>query len=105
MKVWKDFIVEKHLLKTLEALNLVEKIENYTNNVGYSENWCCWLNQDYLYNGLLRWMNYLKIHDKIVARKFVPNRFKKIFVNWMTDTSRLVYQSPIMVGTSYSCLV
>jgi len=80
------FACRKALIKDLTKLDLIEKIEDYTNNVGYSERtgvvveprlslqW--FVKMDELSNQALEKSKAL----------FVPNRFKKIFVNWMTDT-------------------
>ncbi len=80
------FHCRKALIKDLEALNLVEKIENYTNNVGYSERTGVVVEPRLSLQWFVKMDELSKNSlDKSVA-EFVPNRFKKIFVNWMTDT-------------------
>ena len=78
------FECRKQLIVDLEALSLVEKIEEYTNNVGYSER-----------TGIiveprlsLQWfVDMKKLSEEALKTEvnFVPSRFKKIFDHWMTE--------------------
>lgn len=80
------FECREQLIKDLREIDLVEKIENYTNNVGYSER------TGVIVEPRLSLQWFVKMED--LSRQaldqsnseFVPPRFKKIFVNWMTDT-------------------
>lgn len=79
------FACRKALISNLEALHLVEKIEDYTNNLGYSER------TGVVVEPRLSLQWFVRM-DELAARtleksetEFVPSRFKKIFVNWMTD--------------------
>ena len=80
------FACRKALIDDLKAIDLVEKIEDYTNNVGYSER-----------TGVVveprlseQWFVKMdELSEQALSKsgsQFVPERFKKIFVNWMTDT-------------------
>jgi len=73
------------LVKDLIALNLVEKIEDYQNNIGLSER------TGVVVEPRLSLQWFVKM-DQIASdtltkskTEFYPKRFKKIFVNWLTD--------------------
>ena len=80
------FMCREALISDLEQLGLVEKIEDYVNNLGYSER------TGVVVEPRLSLQWFVKMDD--IARQtledskaeFVPARFKKLFVNWMTDT-------------------
>lgn len=80
------FACRKALIDDLKAIDLVEKIEDYTNNVGYSER------TGVVVEPRLSEQWFVKmdaLSDQALSKsgsQFVPERFKKIFVNWMTDT-------------------
>ncbi len=80
------FACRKLLVESLDKLGLVEKVEDYTNNVGYSER-----------TGVVveprlsdQWFVKMDVLAENALTKsgsqFVPDRFRKIFSNWMTDT-------------------
>lgn len=80
------FACRKALIDDLTSINLVDKIEDYTNNVGYSER------TGVVVEPRLSEQWFVKM-DELSSQalsdsgsQFVPERFKKIFVNWMTDT-------------------
>lgn len=80
------FACRKALIDDLKAIDLVEKIEDYTNNVGYSER------TGVVVEPRLSEQWFVKmdaLSEQALSQsgsQFVPERFKKIFVNWMTDT-------------------
>ena len=80
------FKCREALVHDLNGLNLVEKIEDYTNNIGYSERTGVVVEPRLS----LQWFVKMDVLSKQALddskAEFVPNRFKKIFVNWMTDT-------------------
>ncbi|PKK96624.1 MAG: valine--tRNA ligase [Tenericutes bacterium HGW-Tenericutes-3] len=72
------------LVKDLEKLGYVEKIEDYTNNLGFSERTGVVVEPRLS----LQWFVQMdKLADEALktSTEFVPARFKKIFTNWMTD--------------------
>ena len=78
------FECRKQLIIDLEALSLVEKIEDYTNNVGYSERTGIMVEPRLS----LQWfVDMKKLSEEALKTEvnFVPSRFKKIFDHWMTE--------------------
>ena len=78
------FECRKQLIIDLEALSLVEKIEDYTNNVGYSERTGIMVEPRLS----LQWfVDMKKLSEEALKTdvNFVPSRFKKIFDHWMTE--------------------
>lgn len=80
------FICREQLIKDLYALNLVEKIEDYTNNLGYSERTGVVVEPRLSLQWFVKMEEIAKMTLEKSKAEFVPSRFKKIFVNWMTDT-------------------
>ncbi|MBN2300128.1 MAG: valine--tRNA ligase [Acholeplasmataceae bacterium] len=79
------FECRKLLVEDLEKLDLVDKIEDYTNNLGFSERTGVVVEPRLS----LQWFVKMdKLSQQALATKseFVPSRFKKIFANWMNDT-------------------
>jgi len=79
------FECRKALIRNLTTLGLVEKIEDYTNNLGFSER------TGVIVEPRLSLQWFVRM-DELASRtleqsktEFVPARFKKTFVNWMTD--------------------
>ncbi|MDY0278013.1 MAG: valine--tRNA ligase [Acholeplasma sp.] len=73
------------LIKKLDSLELVEKIEDYDTSIGYSER------TGVVVEPRLSLQWFVKMDD--IAKdslntkvNFVPERFKKIYEHWMTDT-------------------
>jgi valyl-tRNA synthetase len=79
------FTCRELLVKDLLSLNLVEKIEDYQNNIGLSER------TGVVVEPRLSLQWFVKMDqiatDTLMRSKteFYPKRFKKIFVNWLTD--------------------
>lgn len=78
------FSCREALVKDLSKLGLVEKIEDYTNNLGFSERTGVVIEPRLS----LQW--FVKMDDlaaKALKTKveFVPKRFKKTFSNWMNN--------------------
>lgn len=72
------------LIQDLEAVLLVDKIEDYTNNVGYSERTGIMVEPRLS----LQWfvdMKQLSVEALKTNVHFIPSRFKKIFDHWMTE--------------------
>ncbi|CCV64478.1 Valyl-tRNA synthetase [Alteracholeplasma palmae J233] len=79
------FVCREELIKDLEKLNLVEKIEDYTNQVGYSERTGVVVEPRLS----LQWFIAMeKLADRTLEESkvnYYPNRFKKLFDNWMEN--------------------
>ncbi len=79
------FACRNALIEDLKSLDLVEKIEDYTNNVGYSER------TGVVVEPRLSLQWFVKMDGLALqaleksGSTFVPERFSKIFVNWMTN--------------------
>jgi valyl-tRNA synthetase len=79
------FSCREALIQDLKKFNLIEKIEDYTNNIGYSER------TGVVVEPRLSLQWFIKMEDialdtlKRSEAEFVPARFKKIFTSWMTD--------------------
>ena len=79
------FACREALIHDLKKLELIEKIEDYTNNIGYSER------TGVVVEPRLSLQWFIKMEDiasdtlKRSQAEFVPARFKKIFTSWMTD--------------------
>jgi len=78
------FEARKRVIEKLDKLNLVEKIEDYLTNIGYSER------TGVVVEPRLSLQWFIKMDD--IAKdslnttvNFVPNRFKKIYENWMNN--------------------
>ncbi len=78
------FSCRKLLVKDLEKLGLVEQIEDYTNNLGFSERTGVVVEPRLSLQWFVR-MDDLAKQAMGTQTEFVPQRFKKIFTNWMTD--------------------
>lgn len=79
------FECRKALIKTLESINLVEKIEDYTNNVGYSERTGVVVEPRLSLQWFVKMDDLAKQALEKSQSKFIPDRFSKIFTNWMTN--------------------
>ena len=79
------FACRKALIKDLENLNLVEKIEDYTNNIGYSERTGVIVEPRLSLQWFVKMDEIAKMTLEKSKTEFIPSRFKKIFNNWMTD--------------------
>lgn len=73
------------LIKDLQHINLVEKIEDYTNNLGYSERTGVVVEPRLSLQWFVKMDDIAKMTLEKSKAEFVPSRFKKIFSNWMTD--------------------
>ncbi len=79
------FACRKALMIDLEKIGLVDKVEDYTNNVGYSER------TGVVVEPRLSLQWFVKMDELATqaleksSSKFIPERFSKIFVNWMTN--------------------
>ncbi|MFA5525993.1 MAG: valine--tRNA ligase [Acholeplasmataceae bacterium] len=79
------FLCREELLKDLKALDLIEKIEDYTNNIGYSERTGVIVEPRLSLQWFVRMDELAKMSLEKSDATFYPQRFKKVFVNWMTD--------------------
>jgi len=79
------FACRKQLVEKLTNLNLVEKIEDYQNSVGYSERTGVMVEPRLS----LQWFVKMKdLADKVNQKsqvEFVPARFKKTFDHWLNN--------------------
>jgi valyl-tRNA synthetase len=79
------FECRKQLIKDLEEKGLVEKIEDYTNNIGYSERTGVVVEPRLSLQWFVRMDELAKMSLEQSETEFIPSRFKKVFTNWMTD--------------------
>jgi len=79
------FICRDALLKDLDKLNLIEKIEDYTNNIGYSERTGVVVEPRLSLQWFVKMDELAGMTLEKSEAEFFPARFKKIFTNWMTD--------------------
>jgi len=79
------FECREKLIQDLKALNLVEKIEDYINNIGLSERTGVVVEPRLSLQWFVKMDEIAKESLEKSKTEFVPARFKKIFVNWMTD--------------------
>jgi valyl-tRNA synthetase len=79
------FACRKALVKDLEAVQLVEKIEDYTNSVGHSERTGVVVEPRLS----LQWFVSMKpLVDQALEKsttEFVPKRFDKVYKNWLEN--------------------
>ncbi len=77
------------ILKDLEALNLIAKIEDYTHSIGYSERTDAlvepYLSKQWFVKMDLLAKNLLDIQKTENGIKFIPKRFEKILNHWMNN--------------------
>lgn len=79
------FTCRKQLVMDLQSANLVEKIEEYVNNVGHSER------TGVVVEPRLSLQWFVKMHplvEQAIAKsdtEFVPKRFEKIYSNWLEN--------------------
>lgn len=79
------FNCREALLKDLGELDLIEKIEDYTNNVGYSERTGVVVEPRLSLQWFVKMDELAKNSLERSDAEFIPSRFKKVFTNWMTD--------------------
>lgn len=79
------FECRKKLIEDLKGLNLVVKVEDYVNNVGYSERTGVVVEPRLS----LQWFVKMKPLAKKALEEntveFIPERFKKVYENWMNN--------------------
>ncbi len=79
------FECRKQLVEDLKAANLVEKIEEYINNVGHSERTGVVVEPRLS----LQWFVKMRpLVDQAIAKsdtEFVPKRFEKVYLNWLEN--------------------
>ncbi|MCR3906911.1 MAG: valine--tRNA ligase [Tenericutes bacterium] len=80
------FECRHQLVQDLTVINLVDKIEEYTNNLGYSERTGVVVEPRLSLQWFVKMDQIAKESLEKSKAKFIPSRFKKIFANWMTDT-------------------
>ncbi|MCF7931541.1 MAG: valine--tRNA ligase [Acholeplasmataceae bacterium] len=80
------FVCRNALVKDLLDLGLVEKIEPYVNNVGYSERTGVVVEPRLSLQWFVDMSHLSKLALETSKARFVPSRFKKVFDNWMSDT-------------------
>lgn len=90
MYVGKDrFDVRKEIVADLEKANLIERIEDYDNKVGYSERTKVVIEPKLSMQWFLKMDEITKPALKAVMDddiKFYPPKFKNTYRHWMTDT-------------------
>ncbi|VEU80742.1 valine--tRNA ligase [Haploplasma axanthum] len=79
------FECRKNLTEKLNKLGLVEKIEDYQTSIGYSERTGVVVEPRLSLQWFIKMDDISKDSLKTNV-EFVPERFKKIFERWMTDT-------------------
>ena len=83
------FEVRKEIINDMQQLQLVEKIEDYDNKVGYSERTKVVIEPKLSMQWFLRMDDLTKPALKAVMDddiKFYPPKFKNTYRHWMTDT-------------------
>jgi valyl-tRNA synthetase len=80
------FVCREKLVEDLRSKDLLEQIESYTNNIGYSERTGVIVEPRLSLQWFVKMDELSKQALDESTSEFVPSRFKKIFVNWMTDT-------------------
>lgn len=78
------FACREALVSDLEKLGLVEKIEDYTNNLGFSERTGVVVEPRLSLQWFVQ-MDDLAAKALKTKTKFVPSRFEKTFSNWMNN--------------------
>lgn len=79
------FVCRENLLKDLTLTGQFIKAEEHQNSVGYSERTDTVVEPRLSLQWFLK-MDYFSKLARSSKTKFYPSRFKKIFINWMTDT-------------------
>ncbi|MDO9628739.1 MAG: valine--tRNA ligase, partial [Acholeplasmataceae bacterium] len=79
------FQCREALVNDLKSNGLVEKIEDYVNNIGLSERTGVVVEPRLSLQWFVKMDEIAKDSLTNSETEFVPQRFKKIFVNWMTD--------------------
>ncbi len=82
------FEVRKQIVKDLEAAGLLEKVEDYTNKVGYSERTHVVIEPKLSMQWFLKMENLAKIALEPVMKdelKFYPAKYKNIYRHWMEN--------------------
>lgn len=79
------FQCREALLIDLKKQGLIEKIEDYTNNLGYSERTGVVVEPRLSLQWFVKMDDLAKMTLERSDAEFIPARFKKIFTNWMTD--------------------
>lgn len=79
------FVCRKNLLVDLTKSGQFIKAEEHLNSVGYSERTDTVVEPRLSLQWFLK-MDYFSKLARSSKTKFYPTRFKKIFINWMTDT-------------------
>ncbi|MDR2867739.1 MAG: valine--tRNA ligase [Acholeplasmatales bacterium] len=78
------FAARKQLLEDLDQLGLVDHIDPYQTSIGYSERTGVVVESRLSLQWFLK-MDELAKRSLATKTQFVPERFKKIFVNWMKN--------------------
>ncbi|MBE0700481.1 MAG: valine--tRNA ligase, partial [Acholeplasmataceae bacterium] len=79
------FACREALVKDLGNLGLIDKIEDYTNTLGFSERTGVVVEPRLSLQWFVKMDDLAKQALSQSTTEFVPARFKKIFINWMTD--------------------
>ena len=79
------FACRKKLIEDLKKIELISKIEDYINNVGYSQRTGVVVEPRLSLQWFVK-MDELSASALKTNVRFVPERFKKIFNQWMTGT-------------------
>lgn len=79
------FEARKKVVEKLEKIGQVEKIEDYQTNIGYSERTGVVVEPRLSLQWFVK-MDEIAKDSLNTETEFVPERFKKIYNNWMTDT-------------------
>ncbi len=79
------FTCRQQVITDLQSLNLMESIEDYINQVGYSERTGVMVEPRLSLQWFIK-MEPLALEALKTQTQFIPQRFKKIFDQWMTGT-------------------
>ncbi|MDZ4757599.1 MAG: valine--tRNA ligase [Bacteroidota bacterium] len=82
------FVARKQAIKELEATGLLEKIEDYTNNVGYSERTDAAIEPKLSMQWFLKMKEFSKpAYDAVINGEvnLIPNKFINTYKHWMEN--------------------
>lgn len=102
------FDVREQIEKDLQAAGLLEKVEPYTNNVGFSERTNVPIEPKLSMQWFLKMEHLAEIALSPVMNddiRFFPSKFKNTYRHWMENIKDWMYQPSTLVGPPDSGLV
>ena len=102
------FDVRAQIEKDLQEAGLMEKVEAYTNKVGFSERTNVAIEPKLSMQWFLKMQHFADMALPPVMNdelKFYPAKYKNTYKNWLEKHQGLVYQPPVVVGTPHPGLL